>query len=86
MSFSEPNESQSKTASAWMLIVASVILFFMAVYKLIPVSAPSFVPGKIVDGLRAVMGENTLSHGLLYVMLFALVFSSAILGFFYKEE
>ena len=87
MSLSEPNESQPKTASAWMLIVASIILFFMAVYKLSPISAPKFIQDfSIMNSVKAVMGENTMYHGILYIVLFTLVFLSAIMGFFYKEE
>ena len=86
MSFSEPNETQAKTASAWMLITSSIILLFMVLYKILPISTPSFVPSFITGALKSVMGENSIYHGILYLFLFVLVFSSAILGFFYKED
>lgn len=86
MSFGEPNESQTKISSAWILIVVSIILFFMTMFKLVPMNIPTFVPSSLTRLIRSVMGENSMYHGILYLILFVLVFSSAILGFFYKED
>lgn len=92
MSFGEPKGSDFKKAAAWELVIVSIILFIMVVYRLSPTSytpfsmIPSFITKPISNGVGYFMGENTMVHTLLYVLLLVLVLSSVIIGFFYDEE
>jgi hypothetical protein len=92
MSFSEPKGSDLKKAAAWELVTVSIILFVMIVYRLSPTSyspfslIPQSITKPISNGVGYFMGENSMVHTLLYVLLLVLVLSSVIIGFFYNDE
>jgi hypothetical protein len=73
MSAHLPTGSQFKQAAAWELIVASVILFVMIVLRVM-ISKNWRIPSLLSN----VMNEDSKMHLALYVLLFVLVFSSAL--------
>jgi hypothetical protein len=91
MSFEKPRGSEIQKFAAWEAITASIILFFMTAYKFLQIrygSQPgaSMLPTIINKVIVSVMGENELAHASLYLVVFVLVFSSAIMGYFYNDN
>ncbi len=80
-----PPDQPTKQAAAWELIVASIILALMVAFKLLERSKSSLID-KVPSMIKGLMGENQTAHLALYVVLFVLVFSSAIMGFFYEDK
>lgn len=91
MRVEEPKGPPTKVASAWMAISASIILFFMVVIKTLGRRKFPYIPGlpeNVITGSNDLifMKESSNSHYFIYFLLFALVFISAFLGFFYKDD
>jgi cytochrome b561 len=76
MSAHMPIGGPQKEAAAWELIVASIILFVMILTRM-ALSSNKF-SSKVPAFLSAMMREGSKAHFALYVLLFALVFSSAM--------
>lgn len=91
MSLVNPSGTVMKKAAAWELITASIILFFMIMYKSVQMyfkSQPGsgILPYSVNKFISKLMGENEYMHLGVYLVIFILVFSSAIMGFFYNED
>ena len=91
MSLEAPKGTEMKKIAAWESITASVLLFFMTVYKFLqiyrdPQPMSSILPASLNKIVVYVMGEHAISHAVLYLVVFTLVFSSAIMGYFYNEN
>lgn len=78
MSTHIPTGSPYHQASGWMLIISSIILFFMVLYKLGEHYPKFSVLSRFLSFMKPVMTEQKLSHLVLYIVLFALVFASAM--------
>lgn len=79
-----PEGTMYQQAAAWELIIASIILFGMIVYRLKNNGMPSMSGMSLKSG-DYWMGEKSAGHFFIYFVLFVLVFSSAMF-FFTKDE
>lgn len=91
MSLELPKGTETKKIAAWESIAASILLFFMVVYKSlqiygVPQPGVNVLPTSVNKFVTNVMGEHALSHVALYFVIFALVFSSSIMGYFYNDS
>lgn len=93
MSLKTPEGTDLKKAAAWETIVASILLGIMIIYKCIQLNFDtkqvSLGYEPLSKFVATVMGENKngpIYHIILYVVLFILVFSSSIMGFFYEDN
>ena len=76
MSAHLPRGSDYQVAAAWELIVASIILLVMILTRMALNNAK--FSSRVPKFLENMMNEKGMAHLILYVVLFALVFSSAM--------
>lgn len=91
MSLEKPRGTEIQKIAAWEAIAASIILFFMTMYKFSQIYSNSqpmagMLPANFNKVIENVMGEHKLAHAGLYLVIFLLVFSSAIMGYFYDDS
>jgi hypothetical protein len=91
MSHETQKETKMQKIAKWEIVTASILLLFMTIYKFSqevygPQPGSSILPASINKVIASVMGENELVHAGLYLVIFLLVFSSAIMGYFYENN
>lgn len=81
MSAHMPKGSEFQQAAAWELLVASIILASLILYRFSKRNIFHAEGIRSFKGLGSLIKENSIWHTILYIVLFVLVFS-AMLSFF----